>query len=75
MRPVFVAGVPESTPVVALKLTPLTEWGEIEVRLRVGGGPPLAVTANEDAAPTVNAALFALVNAGAVALTTVRVKV
>jgi len=57
-----VVAVPLSTPVVALKVTPL---GSVPVSLRVGVGKPVAVTGNDPAVPTVNAVLLALVMAGA----------
>jgi len=55
-------GVPLSTPVVALNVTPL---GSVPLSLRVGVGKPVAVTVNEPAVPTVNVVLLALVMAGA----------
>ena len=63
------AGVPLSTPVEALKVTPL---GSVPVSLSVGVGKPVAVTGNDPAEPTVKAVLLALVMAGA--WLTVRVK-
>ena len=61
MPPVPAAGVPLSTPVVALNVTPL---GSVPLSLRVGAGEPVTVTVNEPAVPTVKVALFALVMAG-----------
>jgi len=56
------AGVPPSTPVAALKVTPL---GNAPDSLSVGLGKPVAVTVNEPAVPEVNVVLLALVIAGA----------
>ena len=56
------AGVPPSTPVPALNVTPL---GSDPVALRLGAGKPVAVTVNDPAVPTTNVVLFALVMAGA----------
>src|SRR5712692_6732653 len=69
MPPVFAAGVPLSTPVAAVKVTPL---GSVPVSLSVGAGLPVAVTVKLPAVPTVKVALLALVMAGA--WLTVRVK-
>ena len=44
------AGVPDSTPVVALSDTPL---GRVPVSAKVGAGLPLAVTVKVPALPTV----------------------
>jgi hypothetical protein len=66
---VFAAGVPLSTPVAALNVTPL---GSVPLGLRVGAGKPVVVTVNDPAVPTLKVALFALVIAGA--WFTVRVK-
>ena len=54
-------GVPLSTPVVALNVTPA---GSAPVSPRVGAGVPVAVTVNVPAVPTVKVVLFALVIAG-----------
>jgi len=67
--PVFAAGVPLSTPVETLNVTPL---GSVPLSLRVGAGKPEAVTVNVPAVPTVNVVLAALVMVGA--WFTVRVK-
>ena len=61
MPPVLAPGVPLSTPVVALNVTPL---GSVPLSLRVGVGEPVAVNVNEPAVPTVNVVLLALVMAG-----------
>ena len=63
------AGVPLSTPVVVLKLTPV---GSVPVSLNVGAGNPEAVTVKLLAEPTAKVVLFWLVIAGA--WSTVRVK-
>lgn len=55
-------GVPDSTPVAALNVTP--EGSEPD-SVSVGAGDPESVTVNHPAAPTVKAALFALVIVGA----------
>ena len=55
-------GVPLSTPVVVLNVTPL---GSVPDLLSLGVGKPVAVTVNELGVPTVNVVLFALVMAGA----------
>jgi hypothetical protein len=55
------AGVPDKTPEVAFKVTPL---GNVPVSLNVGAGVPVAVTVNDPATPIVNVALSALVRAG-----------
>src|SRR5207245_3753352 len=60
--PVPAAGVPLSTPVVALNVTPL---GKVPVSLKVGVGKPVAVTVKLPAVPTVNVVLLALVMVGA----------
>jgi hypothetical protein len=62
-------GVPESTPVAELNVTP---FGSVPLSLNSGAGVPVAVTAKVPAAPSVNVTLFALVIAGAAL--TVRVK-
>ena len=62
MPPVPAAGVPLSTPLDALKVTPA---GNAPDSLRVGAGDPLAVTVKLPALPTVNVVLLALVIAGA----------
>jgi hypothetical protein len=67
--PVPTAGVPLSTPVDALKVTPV---GKVPVSLRVGAGVPVAVTVKVPAVPTVNVVLAPLVMAGP--SLTVRVK-
>ena len=72
MPPVPAAGVPLSTPVAALNVTPP---GKVPVSLRLGVGTPLAVTVKLPALPTVKVVLVALVIAGAWAVATVRVKV
>ena len=59
---VFAAGVPLSTPVLPLNVTPL---GSAPVSLKVDAGKPLAVTVNVPAVPTLKVVLFALVIAGA----------
>ena len=56
------AGVPERTPVAAVKVTPL---GKVPVSDSVGAGEPVAVTVKLPALPTVNVAELALVIAGA----------
>ena len=56
------AGVPLNTCVAALNETPV---GSAPASLRVGAGLPVAVTVKDPAAFTVNAALLALVIAGA----------
>jgi len=55
-------GVPLSTPVAAVNVTPV---GSVPDSLRVGAGKPVVVTVNVPAAPTVNIVLVALVMAGA----------
>ena len=55
------AGVPLSTPVVELSVTPL---GSAPVSVKVGAGEPVAVTVNVPGVATVNVALVALVIAG-----------
>lgn len=64
------AGVPLSTPVDAVKVTPL---GRVPDSLSFGVGKPVAVTVNEPAVPTANVVLVGLVIAGA--CPTVKVKV
>jgi hypothetical protein len=59
---VFAAGVPLTTPLAVLNVTPL---GSAPLSLNVGAGEPVAVTVNEPAVPTVKVALLALVMAGA----------
>ena len=44
------AGVPDSTPAVALRVTPL---GRVPVSVKVGAGKPVAVTVKVPAVPTV----------------------
>jgi hypothetical protein len=63
------AGVPLNTPVDALKVTPA---GKVPDSLRVSAGNPLAVTVKLLALPTVNAALLALVIAGAWSIVSVK---
>lgn len=58
MPPAFGPGVPPSTPVAALKVTPA---GSVPVSLKVGVGKPVAVTVNDPEVPTVKVVLFALV--------------
>ena len=58
----FAAGVPLSTPVAALKFTPL---GSTPLSLNVGAGEPVAVIVKEQAALTVHVVLLALVMASA----------
>ena len=70
--PVPAAGVPLSTPVAALNVTPL---GNVPLSLSVGVGAPVAVTVKVlPAVPAVKVALLALVMAGA-ELVTVCVRV
>jgi len=57
-----VVGVPESTPVARLKVTPK---GKAPDSLKVGAGAPVVVTVNEPLVPTENEVLFALVITGA----------
>jgi len=61
--PVPAPGVPLSTPVPGLNVTPV---GNVPVSLNVGLGMPVAVTVNVPAVPTVKVVLFALVITGAV---------
>src|SRR5579871_5606679 len=63
------AGVPLRTPVVALKLTPL---GSVPNSFQVGAGKPVSVRLKLPAEPTVNAALLALVMAGACLMVSVK---
>ena len=60
MPPLPAAGVPLSTPVVALNVTPL---GRVPLSLSVGVGKPVVVTVKLPAAPTVKVVLLALVMA------------
>jgi len=60
--PVPAAGVPDSTPVVELKVTP---EGRVPVSERAGVGKPVAVTVKLPSEPVVKVTLFALVIAGA----------
>ena len=53
-------GVPLSTPVLALKLTPL---GNVPLSLNAGVGKPVSVTVKLPAAPTVKVVLDVLVMA------------
>ena len=55
------AGVPPSTPLEGLKVTPL---GNVPASLSVGVGEPVAVTVNEPAVPAEKVVLLALVMAG-----------
>jgi hypothetical protein len=55
------AGVPLSTPVPALNVTPP---GSAPVSLSVGTGNPVVITMNDPAAPTVKVVLFPLVTFG-----------
>src|SRR5262245_66166377 len=59
--PVPAAGVPESTPVPALNVTP---EGNAPLSLSVGVGNPVLVTVKVPAVPTVNVVLLADVIAG-----------
>src|ERR1043165_8227362 len=70
--PVPAFGVPESVAVPLPLLTKVTPPGSTPVSLIVGAGKPVVVTVKVPGAPTVKAALFALVIAGA--SFTVRVK-
>jgi hypothetical protein len=56
-------GVPLSTPVAVLNVTPA---GRAPVSLRVGAGVPVAAIVNVPAVPTVKVVLLALVIVGAV---------
>ena len=58
MPPVPAAGVPLSTPVEELNVSPV---GNVPVSPKVAAGNPLAVTVKLPAVPTVNVALLALV--------------
>ena len=60
--PVPAPGVPLSTPVEELNVSPV---GNVPVSLKVSAGKPLAVTVKLPALPTVKAALLALVIVGA----------
>ena len=60
--PVPPAGVPESTPVVLFRVTPL---GRVPVTPKVGAGSPEAMTVKLPALPAVKAAELAEVIAGA----------
>ena len=55
-------GVPESTPVAGLKVTP---GGSTPDSDKLGAGVPVAVTVNVPSAPMVNVVVFGLVIAGA----------
>jgi len=59
---VFAAGVPLSTPVFPLNVTPL---GSAPVSVKVDAGKPVAITVNVPAVPTLNVVLFRLVIVGA----------
>jgi len=59
--PVPAAGVPLSTPLVELRVTPV---GNAPVSLNVGAGKPVAVNVKVPAVPTVKVVLVALVNIG-----------
>ena len=67
--PVPAAGVPDSTPVVESRVTPV---GRVPVSEKVGAGLPVAVTVKVPAVPTVKVVVLAEVMAGAGS--TVRVK-
>ena len=71
MPPVPAAGVPLSTPVAALNVTPVGSGRSLS--LSVGVGIPVVVTVKLPAVPVVKVVLVALVIAGA--WLTVRVKV
>jgi hypothetical protein len=60
--PLPAAGVPASTPVAEVNVTPL---GNVLLVVIVGAGVPLAVTVNVPAVPTVKVVLVPLVKAGA----------
>ena len=64
LPPVPAAGVPESTPLVELRVTP---FGSVPDSLKVGAGLPVAVTVKVPADPTVKVVEFAEVIDGAVA--------
>jgi hypothetical protein len=66
---VFAAGVPLTTPLAVLNVTPL---GSAPLSLNVGAGKPVAVTVKEQAVLSVHVVLLALVMAGA--WSTARVK-
>ena len=55
-------GVPDSTPVVALRVTPV---GRVPVSVNVGAGNPVAVTVKVPAVPTVKVVALPEVMAGA----------
>ena len=65
------AGVPLSTPVVELNVTPL---GKFPLTESDGGGTPVAVMVNELGVPIVNVALEPLVITGEAAAATVSAK-
>jgi hypothetical protein len=67
--PVLAAGVPLSTPVDGVNVTP---FGSAPDSLRVGVGVPDAITVKDPAAPTVKVVLVALVNMGAVSTVSVK---
>ena len=54
-------GVPDSTPVVALRVTPL---GRVPVSVKVGAGLPVAVTVKVPAVPTAKVVAFPEVMVG-----------
>jgi len=56
-----VVGVPLSTPLAAVNVTPP---GKVPLSVSVGVGVPVAVIVKEPAMPTVNVVLFALVKVG-----------
>ena len=62
-------GVPDSTPVVELRVTPV---GSVPVSLKVGAGKPVAVTAKVPAVPTVKVAALPEVMTGAWSTVTVK---
>ena len=68
--PVPAAGVPESTPVVVLSVTP---EGSAPVSEKIGAGKPIAVTVKVPAVPVVNVVVFAEVITGAWLIVNVKV--
>src|SRR5437870_7316158 len=62
VRAVPAAGVPLSTPVTVLNVTPL---GRKPASLSVGDGAPVAVTVNDLVLPTMNVVVFPLLMTGA----------
>ena len=61
MPPVPAAGVPDSSPVAGVKVTP---FGRLPVTLEAGAGLPEAVTVKVPAAPTLNVTASSEVNSG-----------